>query len=78
MVVCWRLCSVARNRRRSSRPRQSRPGRLARLVGGIREAIERERATLRYLPKYSPDLNPIEMSYSKQPALRSRLGFSLT
>ena len=22
-------------------------------------------ATLRYLPKYSPDLNPIEMPYSK-------------
>src|SRR5580700_578710 len=35
------------------------------LVAGIREAIERARATLRYLPKYSPDLNPIEMSYSK-------------
>jgi transposase len=32
---------------------------------GIREAIERAGATLRYLPKYSPDLNPIEMSYSK-------------
>ena len=27
---------------------------------GIREAIEKARATLRYLPKYSPDLNPIE------------------
>ena len=32
---------------------------------GIREAIEKARATLRYLPKYSPDLNPIEMPYSK-------------
>jgi transposase len=32
---------------------------------GIREAIEKVRATLRYLPKYSPDLNPIEMPYSK-------------
>src|SRR3977135_4479710 len=31
---------------------------------GIREAIEKARATLRYLPKYSPDLNPIEMPYS--------------
>jgi transposase len=31
----------------------------------IREAIEKARATLRYLPKYSPDLNPIEMPYSK-------------
>jgi transposase len=35
------------------------------LSPGIREAIERARATLRYLPKYSPDLNPIEMPYSK-------------
>jgi transposase len=34
-------------------------------VPGIREAIEKARATVRYLPKYSPDLNPIEMSYSK-------------
>jgi transposase len=32
---------------------------------GIREAIERAGATLRYLPKYSPDLNPIEMSYGR-------------
>ena len=34
-------------------------------VAGIREAIEARGATLRYLPKYSPDLNPIEMSFSK-------------
>jgi transposase len=32
---------------------------------GIREAIEARRATLRYLPQYSPDLNPIEMLFSK-------------
>jgi transposase len=32
---------------------------------GIREAIEKAGATLRYLPKYSPDLNPIELPYSK-------------
>ena len=38
-------------------------------VAGIREAIEKARATLRYLPQYSPDLNPIEMSYSKFKAL---------
>ena len=31
---------------------------------GIGRAIETG-ATLRYLPKYSPDLNPIEMPYSK-------------
>jgi transposase len=39
------------------------------LVAGIREAIEKARATLRYLPKYSPDLNPIELPYSKFKAL---------
>src|SRR5436189_4858065 len=33
-------------------------------VAGVREAIEAARATLRYLPPYSPDLNPIELSYS--------------
>jgi transposase len=35
------------------------------LAPAIREAIEKARATLRYLPKYSPDLNPIEMPNSK-------------
>lgn len=34
-------------------------------VAGVREAIEARGATLRYLPKYSPDLNPIEMPFSK-------------
>jgi transposase len=38
-------------------------------VPGIRAAIEKARATVRYLPKYSPDLNPIEMPYSKFKAL---------
>jgi transposase len=33
-------------------------------VARIREAIASARATLRYLPQYSPDLNPIEMVYS--------------
>jgi transposase len=32
---------------------------------GVHEAIEKIGATLRYLPKYSPDLNPIEMAFSK-------------
>jgi transposase len=32
---------------------------------GVREAIEARGATLRYLPKYSPNLNPIEMPFSK-------------
>jgi transposase len=38
-------------------------------VPGIREAIEKAHATVRYLPKYSPDLNPIELPYSKFKAL---------
>jgi len=32
---------------------------------GVKEAIEARGATVEYLPKYSPDLNPIEMSFSK-------------
>ena len=31
----------------------------------IRELIETRKAQLRYLPPYSPDLNPIEMVFSK-------------
>lgn len=34
-------------------------------VAGIKEAIEAAGAELRYLPEYSPDLNPIEMSFSQ-------------
>ena len=34
-------------------------------VPGVREAIEAVDATLRYLPQYSPDLNPIELPFSK-------------
>ena len=30
---------------------------------GVREAIERAGATIRYLPQYSPDLNPIELPF---------------
>ncbi len=39
-------------------------------VSGVSEAIEAVGATLRNLPPYSPDLNPIEMSFSK---LKARL-----
>jgi transposase len=35
----------------------------------VRIAIEATGATLRYLPPYSPDLNPIEMAFSKLKAL---------
>jgi transposase len=38
-------------------------------VPGIRQAIESAGASVRYLPKYSPDLNPIELPYSKFKAL---------
>ena len=34
-------------------------------VAGVAEAIEAPGATLVYLPKYSPDLNPIELAFSK-------------
>jgi transposase len=34
-------------------------------VAGVRQAIERAGATLRYLPAYSPDLNPIEQAFAK-------------
>jgi len=34
-------------------------------VAGIEEAIGKAGASVRYLPKYSPDLNPIELLYSK-------------
>jgi transposase len=38
-------------------------------VRGIREAIQARGASLRYLPPYSPDLNPIELAFSKLKAL---------
>lgn len=34
-------------------------------VAGVREAIEATGAELRYLPPYSPDLNPIELAFAK-------------
>jgi transposase len=38
-------------------------------VKGVQEAIEATGASLRYLPPYSPDLNPIETVFSKVKAL---------
>ena len=38
-------------------------------VAGVRDAIEARGAELLYLPPYSPDLNPIEMVFSKLKAL---------
>src|SRR3954464_10719299 len=34
-------------------------------VAGVLEAIEQAGATVLYLPPYSPDLNPIELAFSK-------------
>ena len=34
-------------------------------VAGVRDAIEAAGAEVRYLPPYSPDLNPIELAFSK-------------
>jgi transposase len=42
-------------------------------VAGVAEAIEAAGATLRYLPQYSPDLNPIEMPFSKFKAYLRKL-----
>ena len=38
-------------------------------VDGIEQAIKDRRAELRYLPPYSPDLNPIEQAFAKLKAL---------
>jgi transposase len=38
-------------------------------VAGVREAVEAAGATLRYLPSYSPDLNPIEQVFAKLKAM---------
>lgn len=42
-------------------------------VGGVREAIETAGAELRYLPPYSPDLNPIEQMFAKLKALLRKI-----
>ena len=47
-------------------------------VAGVEEAIEAVGAELLYLPKYSPDLNPIEMSFSKLKAFVAALAMSLS
>jgi transposase len=42
-------------------------------VAGVREAIEAAGARLRYLPPYSPDLNPIEQLFAKFKALLRKI-----
>ncbi len=39
----------------------------------IKAAIERAGAERRYLPKYSPDFNPIEMAFSKLKAILKKI-----
>ena len=41
-------------------------------VAGVRQAIEAVGATIRYLPPYSPDLNPIEKLFAKLKTLLRR------
>ena len=43
-------------------------------VKGVRQAIEAAGATLRYLPPYSPDLNPIEQFFAKLKSLLRKAG----
>lgn len=43
-------------------------------VSGVRAAIEAVGATLRYLPPYSPDLNPIELAFAKLKGLLRKAG----
>jgi transposase len=47
-------------------------------VDGIRQAIEAAGATLRYLPAYSPDFNPIEQVFAKLKALLRKAAKSRT
>ena len=48
-------------------------------AAGVHEAIEAAGATLRFLPAYSPDLNPIEQAFSKlKAALRKGAARTLT
>ena len=48
-------------------------------VAGVEQAIEAAGATLRFLPAYSPDLNPIEQVFSKlKAALRKGAARTVT
>jgi transposase len=43
-------------------------------VFGVEAAIQAAGATVRFIPAYSPDLNPIEMAYSKLKAMLRKAG----
>lgn len=48
-------------------------------IDGVRQAVEAIGAKVRYLPAYSPDLNPIEMAFSKlKTALRKGAARTVT
>ena len=48
-------------------------------IDGVRHAVEAVGAKVRYLPAYSPDLNPIEMAFSKlKTALRKGAARTVT
>ena len=48
-------------------------------IDGVRQALEAVGAKVRYLPAYSPDLNPIEMAFSKlKTALRKGAARTVT
>ncbi len=40
---------------------------------GVRQSIEAAGAEIRFLPPYSPDLNPIEMAFAKLKALLQKV-----
>ena len=42
-------------------------------VAGVEEAINRRGSRVEYLPRYSPDLNPIELSFSKLKAYLTKV-----
>jgi transposase len=52
----------------------SMDNRPAHKIAGVRELIEASGAELRLLPPYSPDLNPIEMSFAKLKAHLRKAG----
>jgi len=48
-------------------------------IDGVRQAVEAVGAKVRYLPAYSPDLNPIELAFSKlKAALRKGAARTVT
>ena len=61
--------SAAPTRSRAAAQRNGTDNLAAHKVDGIAQAITDRGAELRYLPPYSPDLNPIEQAFAKLKAL---------